>query len=137
MLALRWQQSRKRPRDIHAGRQASAKDQTTIRQGTRLLQQSPPSPPSKNRRRATDLGSCVPALHRMMQRIKKDLALKSYSDEALRLQAASAETNKIVELFAHKIPHTGGASARGRVRRFSRTPAEALLASPCRSGGGG
>jgi hypothetical protein len=109
MLALRWQQSRKRPRDIHAGRQASAKDQTTIRQGTRLLQQSPPS---KNRRRATDLGSCVPALHRMMQRIKKDLALKSYSDEALRLQAASAETNKIVELFAHKIPHTGGASAR-------------------------
>jgi hypothetical protein len=48
----------------------------------------------------------------MMQRIKKDLALKSYSDEALRLQAASAETNKIVELFAHKIPHTGGASAR-------------------------
>jgi hypothetical protein len=109
MLALRWQQSRKRPRDIHAGRQASAKDQTTIRQGTRLLQQSPPS---KNRRRTTDLGSCVPALHRMMQRIKKDLALKSYSDEALRLQAASAETNKIVELFAHKIPHTGGASAR-------------------------
>jgi hypothetical protein len=107
MLALRWQQSRKRPRDIHAGRQASAKDQTTIRQGTRLLQQSPPS---KNRMRATDLGSCVPALHRMMQRIKKDLALKSYSDEALRLQAASAETNKIVELFAHKIPHTGGAS---------------------------
>jgi hypothetical protein len=50
--------------------------------------------------------------HRMMKRIKKDPAAKSYSDEAMRLPAASDETDKIVELFADKIPHTHGAPVR-------------------------
>src|ERR1700761_8803559 len=47
--------------------------------------------------------------YRMMKRIKKDPAAKSYSDEAMRLPAASDETDKIVELFAEKIPHPHGA----------------------------
>jgi hypothetical protein len=50
--------------------------------------------------------------NRMMKRIKKDPAAKSYSDEAMRLLAASDETDKIVELFADKIPHTHGAPVR-------------------------
>jgi hypothetical protein len=47
-----------------------------------------------------------------MKRITKDPAAKSYSDEAMRLPAASDETDKIVELFADKIPHTHGAPLR-------------------------
>ena len=55
--------------------------------------------------------------YRMMKRIKKDPAAKSYSDEAMRLPSASDETDKIVELFADKIPHTHGAPVRATVGR--------------------
>ena len=41
--------------------------------------------------------------YRMMKRIKKNPAAKSYSDEAMRLPSNSDETDKIVELFADKI----------------------------------
>ena len=50
--------------------------------------------------------------YRMMKRIKKNPAAKSYSDEAMRLPCESDETDKIVELFADKIPHTHGAPVR-------------------------
>jgi hypothetical protein len=55
--------------------------------------------------------------YRMMKRIKKNPAAKNYSDEAMRLPAASDETDKIVELFADKIPHTHGAPVRATVGR--------------------
>jgi hypothetical protein len=50
--------------------------------------------------------------YRMMKRIKKDPAAKNYSDEAMRLPAAVDGIDKIVELFADKIPHTHGAPVR-------------------------
>ncbi|HWW33737.1 MAG TPA: radical SAM protein, partial [Xanthobacteraceae bacterium] len=53
----------------------------------------------------------------MMKRIKKNPAAKSYSDEAMRLPSDSDETDKIVELFADKIPHTHGAPVRATVGR--------------------
>ncbi len=55
--------------------------------------------------------------YRMMKRIKKDPASKNYVDEALRLPAASDEADKIVELFADKIPQTHGAPVRAAVGR--------------------
>ena len=55
--------------------------------------------------------------YRMMKRIKKNPAAKNYSDEAMRLPAGSDETDKIVELFADKIPHTHGAPVRATVGR--------------------
>ena len=55
--------------------------------------------------------------HRMMKRIKKNPASKSYSDEAMRLPSESDETDKIVELFADKIPHTHGAPVRAAAAR--------------------
>jgi radical SAM superfamily enzyme YgiQ (UPF0313 family) len=61
---------------------------------------------------ATQWGLTFWRYHRMRKRIKKNPAAKSYSDEALRLPAASDETDKIVELFADKIPHTHGAPVR-------------------------
>ena len=66
---------------------------------------------------ATQWGLTFWRYHRMRERIKKDPAATSYSDEALRLPAASDETDKIVELFADKIPHTHGAPARATVGR--------------------
>jgi hypothetical protein len=53
--------------------------------------------------------------YRMMKRIKKNPEAKSYSDEAMRLPSASDETDKIVELFADKIPHTHGAPVRKKL----------------------
>ena len=55
--------------------------------------------------------------YRVMKRIKKDPASKNYVDEALRLPAASDEADKIVELFADKIPQTHGAPVRAAVGR--------------------
>ena len=62
-------------------------------------------------------GLMFPRYYRMMKRIKKDPAAKSYSDEVVRLPGASDETDKIVELFADKIPHTHGAPVRAVVGR--------------------
>jgi len=59
--------------------------------------------------------------YRMMKRIKKDPAAKNYSDEAMRLPSDSDETDKIVELFADKIPHTHGAPVRAAAGLKSRT----------------
>ena len=42
---------------------------------------------------------------------------QEFSDEAMRLPGASDETDKIVELFADKIPHTHGAPVRPVVER--------------------
>jgi hypothetical protein len=61
---------------------------------------------------ATQWGLTFWRYHRMRKRIKKDPAAKSYSDDALRLPADAHEDDKIVELFADKIPHTHGAPVR-------------------------
>jgi hypothetical protein len=58
------------------------------------------------------MGSEFWRYYRMMKRIKENPEAKSYSDEAMRLPSASDETDKIVELFADKIPHTHGAPVR-------------------------
>ena len=54
--------------------------------------------------------------YRMMKRIKKNPAAKSYSDEAMRLPSEFDETDKIVELFAED-SHTHGAPVRATVGR--------------------
>ena len=59
--------------------------------------------------------------YRMMKRIKKNPAAKSYSDEAMRVPSDSDETDKIVELFADKIPHTHGAPVRAAAGLKART----------------
>ena len=59
--------------------------------------------------------------YRKMKRIKKDPAAMSYFDEAMRLSVASDKTDKIVELFAHKIPHTHGAPVRAAAGLKART----------------
>jgi hypothetical protein len=61
---------------------------------------------------ATQWGLTFWRYHRMRKGIKKDPAAKSYSDEALRLPPDADEADKIVELFADKIPHTHGAPVR-------------------------
>src|SRR5262249_30323982 len=50
--------------------------------------------------------------YRMMKRIKKDPAAKSYSDDALRLPTAVDAHDRIVESSANTIPHTHGAPVR-------------------------
>jgi hypothetical protein len=50
--------------------------------------------------------------YRVMERIKKDPASPSYVDEALRLHAGDGDPDKLVEMFADKIPHTHGAPVR-------------------------
>jgi hypothetical protein len=55
--------------------------------------------------------------YRMMKRIKKNPEAKNYSDEAMRLPAGSDQADKIVELFADKIPQTHGAPVRAAVVR--------------------
>ena len=59
--------------------------------------------------------------YRMMKRIKKNPAAKSYSDETMRVPSDSDETDKIVELFADKIPHTHGAPVRAAAGLKART----------------
>ena len=49
---------------------------------------------------------------RIMARVTKDPAAKSYTDEALRLHTGAGETDHFVEVFADKIPHTHGAPVR-------------------------
>jgi hypothetical protein len=51
--------------------------------------------------------------YRMLERIKKDPASSSYTDEALHLPCGAGEADKLVEAFADKIPHTHGAPVRG------------------------
>jgi hypothetical protein len=55
--------------------------------------------------------------YRMMTRIKKNPDARNYSDEAMRLPAGSDQADKIVELFADKIPQTHGAPVRAAVGR--------------------
>ena len=55
--------------------------------------------------------------YRMMTRIKKNPDARNYSDEAMRLPAGSDQPDKIVELFADKIPQTHGAPVRAAVGR--------------------
>src|ERR1700735_2194164 len=55
--------------------------------------------------------------YRMMKRIKKNPEARNYSDEAMRLPAGSDQPDKIVELFADKIPQTHGAPLRAAVGR--------------------
>jgi hypothetical protein len=50
--------------------------------------------------------------HRMMRRIQADPSARSYIDEALRPHSGEAEADKLVEVFADKIPHTHGAPVR-------------------------
>ena len=50
--------------------------------------------------------------HRMITRIHADSAAPSYLDEALRPHSGEAEVDKLVEMFAEKIPQTHGAPVR-------------------------
>ena len=50
--------------------------------------------------------------HRMITRIHADPAALSYLDEALRPHSGEAEVDKLVEMFAEKIPQTHGAPVR-------------------------
>ena len=58
------------------------------------------------------MGSDILALLPHDEADQENPAAKSYSDEAMRLPSDSDETDKIVELFADKIPHTHGAPVR-------------------------
>jgi hypothetical protein len=50
--------------------------------------------------------------HQMIARIHADSAALSYLDEALRPHSGEAEVDKLVEVFAEKIPQTHGAPLR-------------------------
>jgi hypothetical protein len=50
--------------------------------------------------------------HRMITRIHADSAAPSYLDEALRPHSGEAEVDRLVEVFAEKIPQTHGAPVR-------------------------
>jgi len=50
--------------------------------------------------------------YRILARIKKDPASRHYVDEAMLLPAAEGESDRLVEVFADKIPHTHGAPVR-------------------------
>ena len=49
---------------------------------------------------------------RIMARVAKDPAARTYFDEALRPHTSPGETDHFVEVFADKIPHTHGAPVR-------------------------
>jgi hypothetical protein len=51
--------------------------------------------------------------HRRMRRIYADPAISTYLDEALRSHSGENEPDKLVEMFAEKIPQTHGAPVRG------------------------
>jgi Radical SAM superfamily len=51
--------------------------------------------------------------HRRMRRIYADPATSTYLDEALRSHSGENEPDKLVEMFAEKIPQTHGAPVRG------------------------
>ncbi len=52
---------------------------------------------------------------RIMARVMADPAARSYSDEALRAQAAAGGTDHFVEVFADKIPPTHGAPVKAAI----------------------
>jgi hypothetical protein len=61
---------------------------------------------------------------RIMARVAKDPAARSYFDEALRAHTGPGETDHFVEVFADKIPHTHGAPVRPAAAAVAAAAAE-------------